>query len=253
MTKLAPREAELLLRVLAAVEALHAPIRWSGSSYSKTAAAIYERRADFRKNGLFFPGGGTAAERQAHSRTLSALVGKDLITSAGGTATFVRFTEYGEQYARALTPIHPPEERYRLLAEVARLTDEGHHNEGHVLEVYVLGHDSYREPDIKTALSELEDKFNAFLTAGWLEANSDSRGAVGYRITGAGREGLEGGPIHLEPLPDYTLENSQRYTELFLTAIKERETWKPRSTSNLAIPLPCGAWGFPPKFKEVAR
>lgn len=240
---------ELLIRLTAELEALFEPHRYPTGDTS-LAAEIFHRRAEYRTGGLPIVGGGSMAARKSHSRLLAELRKDGLVTTTAGTRPGVLLTERGAWFAWSLSPHEPFAECLELLRRIERLTDSGHHNDGHVLEVYLLDKPNYQNV-AKLDLIGIQCRLAIFLQLGWLTSSADIQHRVGYSLTPTGRKALEDGFTPPAGLPKYNPADYQIYVDSFEAACRERGSWKPQRAGNLAIPLGAGSWGLPPEFTEA--
>jgi hypothetical protein len=230
----------LLIEILAEQDVLWTPFRHNFLN-GKSAAAVCERRNDYRKKGgLEFVRGGSGSDRQAHHRNLAAAKNAKLIVTSGKTRPRVQLSETADDKLRTLCDCYRVDQSWPILQRVVDLTDRGIVNAGCVLEVDVLGldYDSVQSRD----LVELEYQALPLLVRGYLDSNSDLDGRVGYSITTLGRQALADGPPTPKELPRCSNAESDLFADLFHDKLEERVNWIPGNPSLIAIPLSAGNW-----------
>lgn len=243
-------QAEILVRVLAQVDVLFTPYRHGQHGDCHRACAVWERRAEYRRQGVPAIGRGSDTERKRYSRLLTGLQDAGLLTLSGNTRGFrAQLTERGEVLARALVASYDAWQSWPLLRLVDLVTD----TYGKASEFYILG----KWPPAATGkdAARLEIAMAPLLSRGWIDANSDIKGHVGYSLTSAGRAAMNG-PHPETPgddVPGLEERLSDIYDEEYRTGMSERLSWPPSHPNSLVLPLSCGLWLPPAKRKGLAK
>jgi hypothetical protein len=238
-TELSP-DLVLLIEILADENVLWTPFRHNYLN-GKSAAAVCERRNDYRKKGgLEFLHGGRGSDRQAHHRNLAAAKNAKLIVTSGKTRPRVQLSDAADDKLRTLCDCYRVDQSWPILQRVVELTDRGVVNAGCVCEVDILGldYDSVQSRD----LVRLENQSLPLLVRGYLDSNSDLDGRLGYSITTLGRQALADGPPTPKELPRCSDAESDLFAGLFHDKLEERVNWIPGHPSLVAIPLGAGDW-----------
>lgn len=240
---------KVLVRLAALIDALWMPWRHVGSN--SAAAAVMERRRDFRRRkGLALPGGGSDQSRKSHSRTLAEARGLKLVTARGDTTRpIVGFTQTGELMARGLASTGLVCHARPVLKRLAALTDQGLTNgpdedlsDGHVLDWHLAGPGATSE-----TLRQLEFWALPLLVNGLATSESDAVGQIGYAITSAGRAELaRRAPTEPAGLARGTREWGDLYVDLLVAELRAREQWDPENQREIWIPMSAGCWRLAP-------
>lgn len=246
MRKISTPARTRFLEIYAEIEATFTPFRFDRRpESSKIAAALFDRREDYRRTGLPIVRGGLAADRVSGSKLMNELRRAGLVETQGGTSLTVRLTDLGDWYGQAITPNDAIELTWPLFGCVAALQDAGFDNEGFVSETFLVSKE-YDQVE-KLELLTLEDRLGFYLRRGWLASQSDSRGRIGYSVTAEGREVLEAGcPVRPEGLPEYDTELFDECYELSEAAYQASRRLKPLRANSIYIPLSAGLWPHPP-------
>lgn len=236
-------QTSTLVQILAHTDALFCPFRVYRDSNPNAAAGLAERRTDYSTRGVPLVVAGSGTQRLAGERELQKLETAGLIVIYRRRKRIgVSLTERGDNVVRKLTAGYLARESFYLLelTEAVKAEFGGRTNAGFVLEADVLG----REYDTiqSSNLILLENLMLPLLSRGWMRSGSDVRGAVGYQTTKAGRRAMAAGKPQTGRLPKYDHIAGGEYDEMFVTALAERDEWKPDSPSHVAIPLSCGRW-----------
>ena len=245
----------LLAAILADVDALWWPYRVTLRS-SPAFAAVLERRELYAGRGVELTMGGSAAERKSGERELAELAehGWIRLYRSGGRRSGVALTTAGDDYIRSLCPSCRVDEAWPALRRVFK-TEQlfgDDTNCGFVLEHHVLN--PRPSDDDQKLLQDFEDDCTPLIARGLLESFSDTVGRLGYRTTKLGREALKGRkPKPPAEIPEYNPALGQEFIELFLQAMRNRETWQPSTPSQCVIPLSAGNWPELPKKKAAKR
>ncbi|MAT71181.1 MAG: hypothetical protein CMJ58_16845 [Planctomycetaceae bacterium] len=232
-------EKQLVVRVLAETDVLWTPLRFNDVG-AEAAAAIVERRSQFRERGLLLAIGGAQADRQQARRVILKLEADGLLCLRGrGKKRSVCLTRRGDDFARSFCPTLRIDESWHLLERVGRLHAE-FGTAKHLLEQDILG---IRDWDDATPLLELEDLALPLLCAGLLDACGDTEGRVGYRVTNAGRKAL----LRMKPAPPIELPKPdanarKKFNELYVRGLDERRRWRSTRPSHVVIPASAGDW-----------
>lgn len=231
-----------LTKILADTDILWSPFRDLDRHNYRPGGAIAERRDQYTRHGVPFVVGGDAASRMAGSRQLAEYRSKGLVRLFGsGRNRGVRLTPKGEAVARSLTACHvvSDPEPWAMLEAIAAVPFK-RTNAGCVLEVHLVD-SQYDQPRISYKLNRLEQMALPLITAGWLDAASDTEGRIGYSITDEGRAALAKGPPDLGELPGMDDDDAELYDELLKAGLAERQQWKP-DRNVVWIPLSAGMW-----------
>lgn len=186
---------EVLIRILAATDALWAPLRqpdWKRPGPTN----YYEARKHFAERGIPWDSGEKGeANRKAARRLLESLAEDGLVAIQGGERRLaVKLTDFGDIIARAVCSLPNVECGHSSTTEtirLARTVNQPGTVDGAKLtsELWLSGLDNYRGDDATTR--ELVLTTNMALPAivrGWLQAESDCEGRVYYFATDAGQE-----------------------------------------------------------------
>jgi hypothetical protein len=230
--------AAIAVRILATANATLAPNRYNVTAL-KTAAAIQERQAAYRREGVADLGGGTGDERQRHSHDMAELADAGIITRLGNTrGSGAILTPLGEIWSQCLTACYSVATAWPLLELVEVLAD---HGDGFILETDILRipHERLQSTD----LVRLELLAEPFLLRGWLESDGDPAGYCGYAITPEGHRALAAGrPDDEIGEAELDEEMSDLYDAIYRKTLDARTDWQAAAPNNLAIPRSCCGW-----------
>jgi hypothetical protein len=230
-----------LIEILASIDALFTPMRWSRGS-ARACAAVAERRRAFVHNGVAFVAGGGEAARQTVHRELQELVGAGLIVinRTHGYQRGVTLTVRGDNVARSLTPTKRVDEAWLALELVATVATALECPGRFVVEHAVLGIEDSSNPK---PFLDFEDLALPLLASGLLESASDAAGRVAYKVTRKGTDALAAGPpIPPADLPNYDSGLAAGFTDSYIAALAARDGWEPAAPSHVWVPLSAGRW-----------
>lgn len=232
------QDVVLLIGLLARGDALYVPHRHTPSN-QRAARALDENRQEFHAHGLPMIGGGSAAERQDHSRMLSRLRQSGLVVVSGHIRPRVRLTTATDDKLRALTACPTVHSAWPLL-KLVKLLANG--SSGPVLEFDVLGA-SPSQLESKDLVG-LENLALPLLVRGFLLSDSDMKQRLGYFITEDGCKALAAGrpAFATAMLPDFDPAAGDLYDAEFRDAMAERAKAAPVLSNNVVIPLSAGSW-----------
>jgi hypothetical protein len=244
-------ELEILIGLLAEGDALHEAIRGPWDSHH--AAAIGQARQVFAANGLPIraPRGSDAEQKRAE-RMHDSLEEAGLVTfrREHGRRSHVKLADAVDWRLRRLCCWSDWSEMLVVMLAVAAHTAAAHTNAGFVGDWSLAGLPLGAEPDgrAKSLMLQVEEAALPALVRGLLTSWSDIHGAVGYRLTDAGRRFLDAPPAapDLSGI-DYDTERNAQYIAALLSARAALRTISP--ARELAIPLGAGNWpgdGAPP-------
>lgn len=238
------RRDELLLKILAEIDAVFLPLRnWT----RPLPTVLYERRRDYPSMGIrWTPGNPTETGRKQAQRDLEDLVDTGLAISCrpkNVKTLGVRLTDHGESYARALFGIDALGCALEALRTINRLADHPDAaGRGCVCEDLITGipHvEAAGNRDKKIEYSAMESTALPALIRGWMESNSDIHGRVWYWLTDAGRGVLENPPTWDFVLPDEVEGAWDFWNEKLNAAIELLNAAVPQDRRELGyIPIP---------------
>lgn len=183
-------EDAVLVRILAATDALWKPMRRADWGSFSIPTVLYEHRKRFASAGVASHSGATTeAGRKADQRTSEALASSGLLTLHGRERRVAaRLTEKGDILARALAGLANVEAGYLSVCEVLRLESPGEWPGPMASELWLAGLDSYaNSDDCRHELHAVQELALPALWRGWLESGSDIEGRVWYHATDQGR------------------------------------------------------------------
>ncbi len=230
-----PTDNELLIDILAATDAIFAPLRQADWK-SENARSIFQRAQRFFSCGVHWTSGGTSAKRKASFNQIARLSAEsrlELFPPHG-----LRLTDQAEWNARSLCGLPGLDASLKL---VDRIEKAG----GFRVEENTLARTEYGRPGVTEKLVAIEYQAAPALARGWLVAESNRSGHVAYschRSPAANRVGAE--------LPASDPEMRKRYEAKFREFRHELRFAEPLDDRDIApIPLPIGCV---PKLYTVA-
>lgn len=230
---------------LAEIDALFVPFRFRQIP-DTACAAIMERRSSYRSGrGVAIVLGGAGAERQAGSVSLSRLVDAGFVDHHGSNrrgGSRISITPLGDDWTRATCPVRSVGSAWPALELVATVHElfDGRGNAGFLQERDVL---DLRDTTNAKPFLDWEDTCVPLLSRGLLDSETDTDGRIGYQVTAAGRAALATGcPTPLADAPEYDPEIGQHYSDRYLDALHERDSWRPAKPGHCFIPLSSGCW-----------
>jgi hypothetical protein len=237
-------EASLLVGILARRDALFWPWRWTIGSQVPTAE-IRQRQREYLSGvaGIAAKADGRGDWKNAHELRQS-LIGRGWITAthSGGQVTSVFLTAEGEATARALVGdrLHTVETAMPVFIYLKILSERTSCRA--VRESVLFNRDCVGNPNDWDHLTE---HLLPFLTAGLVEATSDTQGRAAYTP-------VDGSPV-VESIA-VAVDADPTFDDAYATAFNAERaalsTVEPRDPSAITIPLPATGWGWPCHFPE---
>lgn len=247
MGDLSVSERLLLADMVASVEVLFWPFRFTGAEQVRALAAVRERRACWLAGrGVAWRAGGGPAERKSAERAFEKLAACGLVgfraeRQLRSAVTLPRFAA-----AHSIVPACSLADCWPLLGAIAEAERDPQSlviGKDAIWEGSLVGMDwgPYRTGDRR--IIDLEDRAWPLATMGLLDTETDACGLIVYSLTPAGRASMDQPP----PTDDLGYDPAvyDQYSDAVARGLSEREQWKPKRTSDIAIPLSAGFWSHP--------
>ncbi len=237
-------ETTELIRILAGVDSLFAPLRTThrdGVVANRNDAEVFHRRIDYTdRGGLLWKVGGTMSDRQAGSRLLRRLADGGLLELRGdGRSRRAKLTAKGGDVARQVSGGFTLWSVWPMFVSIEQAgKDDDRSENGWILESQLLP-----ENPTPAGICENNDALSPLLAADYLNAARDTIGMQWYRVTGSGENALSGPRPAITPEVDFVKEAGVLYNAAYAEFRTARDSWQPESNTCF-IPLPLSTEAF---------
>jgi len=234
-------EKKLLVSILAKRDSLFWPWRYlRGSQIPFCETRLRQKEYLAGTVGVSAKGSGASADWKSSHELRQRLIAAELVTavSSGGQVTSVFLTAKGEAIARALvgTRLHQfHESGVIILARLRHLSAQTKVRA--VRESALWGHEHLGSPSDWDHLTEM---VLPCLTAGLVQANSDTQGRVCFTPVDGIDEPHE---IQVDMKSDEVMD--ALYLKSFASELAVLSSMEPRDPHEVYIPLPATGWGWP--------